>query len=204
MWPSADVRASTPNTRHHLSDDHLWNWEWVKHNGSLMRAVILALSRSNERKEETYRNIPSSSDLLLRSYLFQKISHWQITWRRAQRERAAVVRLCSVLHGWQPRCAAFSKEERKQETSRPLSHVCWARPDYVTQVFFSSKVREKVVKSPLTASRNKNILEKYPTAPVSVSSYWTLRKPLYQALTWRIPAAPRATHTGNMEKHWWQ
>lgn len=65
------------------------------------------------------------------------------------------------------------KEERKQERLTVSLKPCLLGQTRLcdTGVFFSSKVHEKVVKSPLTASRNKNILEKYPTAPVSLPSY---------------------------------
>lgn len=65
------------------------------------------------------------------------------------------------------------KEERKQERLTVAFKPCLLGQTRLcdTGVFFSSKVQEKVVKSPLTASRNKNILEKYPTAPVSLPSY---------------------------------
>lgn len=151
------------------------------------------------------KKFPVHVDLLLKSDVFQKKSNWEMSKKN---KYVAITGLQSALRGWrQPCCTTLRKEERKQErlTMSPKPSLLLGQTRlWDTGLFFSSKVHEKVVKSPLTASRNKHKLEKHPTAPVSLPSYQTHKKPLYNVLTPRIPAASTATHAGNKKNYWWR
>lgn len=160
-----------------------------------------ARSPNNIHEKRLMKIFPVQVDLLLKSDVFQKRNNWQITSAQAKKlgccnywVAVSVVQVttATLYYAW----------ERKQER---LSVPCLLGQTRLhdTGVLFSSKVHKKVVKSPLTASRNKNTLEKYPL-PQFLSSATKHIGSLY-IMYWHQEF--QLFHTQPilvLRKHWWR